>query len=253
MARYRKIDPRIWHDDKFPSLPDDAKLIFFHLLTSPRSNMIGLFVQGKTDITEYLGWPQKRLTKPFRELLSKGLIKYDSEVRIVYLPNFLKYESIENLNQAKAAAKLIDELPNNPYYQPLKLFLEQLGKPFLEPLIEKLDNCLRNSRANQEQEQEQEHKTIPAQNGFVLESFEDFYRNYPKKKDKPGAEKAWRKLRLDKDLQIQIMCGLGRAVNSLGWSKDNGQFIPYPAKWIRSRGWEDEYLPSEPPRKEKDY
>ena len=90
MARYRRIDPYIWHDEKFTEFADDSKLLFFHLLTSPRGNPLGCFVQGKTDMAEYLKWPMKRLALPYRELYSKGRIKYDDKTRLVLIPNYLK-------------------------------------------------------------------------------------------------------------------------------------------------------------------
>jgi hypothetical protein len=41
MARYRKIDPRIWNDAKFRALLDDAKFVFMLLLTHPHMTALG--------------------------------------------------------------------------------------------------------------------------------------------------------------------------------------------------------------------
>lgn len=147
MARYRRIDPHIWHDDKFPSLSDDAKLLFFHLITTPRGNPLGCFVQGKTDMAEYLNWSMRRLSTAFSVLISVERVKYDDSKRLVLLPNYLKYNPLENENQAKMALKYLVELPyNSQFFQYLKLFLEQYGKQFLEPLITGIDR--RNSIGN---------------------------------------------------------------------------------------------------------
>ena len=36
------------------------------------------------------------------------------------------------------------------------------------------------------------------------------------------------------------MKALETAKKSSDWTKDNGQYIPYPATWLRAKGWEDE-------------
>ena len=41
MARFRKIDPRIWNDAKFAALSSEAKLLFLYLLTSPAMTILG--------------------------------------------------------------------------------------------------------------------------------------------------------------------------------------------------------------------
>ena len=41
VARYRKIDPRVWNDEKFVSFSDDGKLAFLFVLTHPSMTAIG--------------------------------------------------------------------------------------------------------------------------------------------------------------------------------------------------------------------
>lgn len=175
MARYRRIDPYIWHDEKFTEFSDDGKLLFFHLLTSPRGNPLGCFVQGKTDMAEYLKWPMKRLALPYRELLSIGRIKYDEKTRLVLIPNYLKYNPLENENQAKTALKYLTELPyHEACFQYLKQYLEQYGKPFLKPLIDGIAYRIGYCRANTEHlalaVTVDVEKTSPADAGGVMES-----------------------------------------------------------------------------------
>jgi len=40
-ARFRKIDVRLWGDEKYRVLPRDAKLIFIFLLSCPEQTMVG--------------------------------------------------------------------------------------------------------------------------------------------------------------------------------------------------------------------
>lgn len=66
MARYRKIDPRIWNDAKFSHLSNDAKLLFIYLLTSPQA-VRAWIVRGQIplsrvmDVKKATGIPLKTL------------------------------------------------------------------------------------------------------------------------------------------------------------------------------------------------
>ncbi len=70
--------------------------------------------------------------------------------------------------------------------------------------------------------------------------FERFWTAYPKKRNKGDALKAWRALKPDAQLADAIVQAIERAKESVQWRKEAGQFIPYPATWLRARGWEDE-------------
>lgn len=75
------------------------------------------------------------------------------------------------------------------------------------------------------------------------DGFLQFWKSYPNKKEKGDAEKVWKILRPDKGLQQTILSALDAVKLSQAWTKDGGQFVPYPAKWLRRKCWEDE-LPS---------
>lgn len=76
--------------------------------------------------------------------------------------------------------------------------------------------------------------------GPLTVSFERFWAAYPKKRNKGDACKAWRALNPDERLVGVILQAIERAKSFAQWRKDGGQFIPYPASWLRARGWEDE-------------
>lgn len=81
--------------------------------------------------------------------------------------------------------------------------------------------------------------------------FDRFWAAYPKKKAKPAARKAWRKLAPDMALCRTMAKALEAQKRSVDWNKDNGQYIPYPATWLNGRRWEDDpgpaYTPSDRP------
>lgn len=71
--------------------------------------------------------------------------------------------------------------------------------------------------------------------------FDEFWKAYPKKRSKGEAEKAWKALKPNKELVAKMLEKLAQAKTCHDWLKDGGQFIPYPASWIRAEGWKDEY------------
>ena len=156
MARYQKIHSQIWHDEKFITLSDDARLLFFYLLSSPHSNSIGIYVLPKSYAISDLNWTEKRFTKPFHELLGKELVLYDETVRLVCLPNHCKHNSLENENQAKAAAKIIYELPKSSLFSHI---LELFDKPFHKQLLEQLREQYAKPETEAEAETETEAET----------------------------------------------------------------------------------------------
>lgn len=70
--------------------------------------------------------------------------------------------------------------------------------------------------------------------------FDKFWQAYPKKRSRGDAEKAWRTLKPTTELSGRILAALHRAKTSPDWVKEGGQFIPYPATWLRAQGWDDE-------------
>jgi hypothetical protein len=71
----------------------------------------------------------------------------------------------------------------------------------------------------------------------VSADFEKFYSAYPKKKNRGDAEKAWKSA---KPVLADVLKALEWQRLQPDWVKDKGQFIPYPASYIRAKGWLDE-------------
>lgn len=74
--------------------------------------------------------------------------------------------------------------------------------------------------------------------------FDAFWQAYPKKVGKADALKAFTKLKPDNELMQTILAAIAQWSKTDQWSKDNRQYVPMPATFIRGRRWEDE-LPQE--------
>ena len=70
------------------------------------------------------------------------------------------------------------------------------------------------------------------------ESFEVFYKAYPKKRSKGQAEKTWKKIKPTPELFKTILDAIAHAKRSEQWRKNNGQYIPHPSTWLNAKGWE---------------
>lgn len=88
-----------------------------------------------------------------------------------------------------------------------------------------------------ETETETETETHMRTNGA---GFETFWKNYPKKKSRVQAEKAWLKIKPNEQLLATMLAMIERAKTSVEWQKENGRYIPYPASWLNAKRWEDE-------------
>ena len=78
----------------------------------------------------------------------------------------------------------------------------------------------------------------------MQDAFDAFWASYPKKASKGDARKAWKQIQPDSELLTKMLTSLERAKTCAGWIKDGGQYIPYPATWLRAEGWEDEIVPA---------
>lgn len=71
------------------------------------------------------------------------------------------------------------------------------------------------------------------------QAFSQFWQAYPRKKGKQAARQAFAKIGGKVELST-LLSALERQKQSRQWTKDNGQFIPYPSTWLNGWRWEDD-------------
>jgi len=72
-----------------------------------------------------------------------------------------------------------------------------------------------------------------------ISPFETFWKVYPKKKGKGEARKAFAKA-LKKTTVEALVEAVNKQKQQTQWTRDAGQFVPYPATWLNQERWEDE-------------
>ena len=85
----------------------------------------------------------------------------------------------------------------------------------------------------------------------VPPGFEKFWETYPKKKAKPDAMKAFRRVNPNEQQLAAMIAAIEKQKQTHDWQKDNGQFIPYPATWLNQHRWEDEDTEIQPEQQEE--
>ena len=167
MARYRKIDPRIWNDAKFSRLSNDAKLLFIYLLTSPQTQMIGAVPMRAESVAAELGFDMERYAIRYQELYDMGIAEYDDR-GLYWVKNYLKYNSPDNPKVVISWRECLDFLPECPLLQRIvdsaKAHCLSRGERYVEAFQKGIGNGMSYGMANgmpykeQELKQEQEQE-----------------------------------------------------------------------------------------------
>ena len=111
-ARYRKIDPRIWNDEKFRSLSDDGKFVFIFVLTHPHMTALGAMRATLPGLAAELGWRAERFESAAAETISQAIVEHCKEASWIGIPKFLRYNEPEGPNSvSKAWASALNLLP----------------------------------------------------------------------------------------------------------------------------------------------
>lgn len=112
--RYGAVHTRIWQSPDFRALPEDAKMLFLYLLTSPHANLTGLYLLPKAYAQDDMGWEAATLERAMRVLIERDMVRYDDGARVVWVVKYLKYNPIRNQKQAIGAANAVKTLPKIP-------------------------------------------------------------------------------------------------------------------------------------------
>lgn len=128
-------------------------------------------------------------------------------------------------------------------YQPSKASVTERRKKTADRVRNWRDNSVGNDVTNTAPDPDplpQVQELTDLSSTETVGSFSDWYRAYPKKKNRGDAEKAWKAVQVTPAIFRQMMAALSWQVQSHDWVKQDGQFIPYPASYLRAKGWEDE-------------
>ena len=164
-----------------------------------------------------------------------------------YLIKTTKVINNITFNEYKANIDFINDVCKN-YTSGVKITPTQC-KNYTSPSVKITPNNINNNIDNNiytgEGEKEAKDDKEANQNE---ERFNQFWAEYPKKRDKQASKKAFTKLHVDVKLFDKMMASLSQFKKSYDWQKNGGQFIPYPSTWLNGRRWEDELTTTSKPQ-----
>lgn len=169
MNRYSQVYSQIWFDDKYAELSDAAKLMFLYVLTSPHGNMIGYYRLPVGYAACDLGWDKTDAANTLDELASADMIRYDDKANVILIKHFLKYNPIQNENQAKGAVKLLEDIPPSPLIQKFAECIEQYAGEYnniFEPVINCVMSQIKNKTIQVQHKDSVNTLVMPIASGF---------------------------------------------------------------------------------------
>jgi len=112
MSVYRKIDPRMWDDERFVALSPEAKLVWVLILTGPHTmSLPGLSVCGKAGLSEASRYGIDTVSKAVDELSASGMVVFNAAARVVRVPNAPKYNPCSNAKVLTGWRSLWNSVP----------------------------------------------------------------------------------------------------------------------------------------------
>jgi hypothetical protein len=228
MARIRTIKPEFFTSEDIVSLTPWARLLYIALWCEadregrfawkPHTFKMRYFPADDLDIFSICDeLTSKSLVKLYRIVIEKADCgQVDKEIEkegdvLAYIPKFSLHQHI---NPREAASVL--------------------PPPLSIPRVDDA-SITREPRAGRKGKERKDIRRVATRD----EDFEKFWIVYPRKDSKVQAKKAFDKLSPDEQTLAAILAGVGRAVTSEQWRKDEGRFIPYASTWLNGRRWED--------------
>lgn len=171
MREYAKLAPTFWTGKTGRAIKRrgiEGVVVALYLVSSPHSNMLGLYYQPKLYLAEETGLTIEGACKGLADCIASGFCSYDEETKTVWVHEMAAWQVAEALAPAdkrcKGIQKDYDALPDNPF---LGQFFDRYAKAFNltrrreyegadEPEIEAPQQAPSKPHRSQEQEQEQE-------------------------------------------------------------------------------------------------
>lgn len=257
MAIYRQVKLSFWTDhlvsDNFSA---EDKYFFLYLLTNLHTNLCGCYEVSKNQVAKEMGYSEETISTIIERFENKyNLIRYDKETYELLILNWSKHNWTESPKFRKLVKKEIESIKDKEFRKYLTGIFD--GKDSeIYPIstsdtvsensdtlvsicsVNKNNSCKDNSLVEPSNLEDKPVKeTKRGRKKYEdTEDFKRFWDAYPKQKGKTEAREAFAKVDVPIDV---LLSALETQKRSRDWIKEGGQYIPYPAKWLNKRRWED--------------
>ncbi len=132
---YSKIYACFWQDEAVQAMSMPTRYMALYLLTCPHKNLIGYYYLPKAYAREDLCMDAEAFEASLGELIASGFCSYNEKSKTVLIPNYLKYNPMDNEKVVISALKVISEIPKSPLDAEFVKVLETYSRPFYGALI----------------------------------------------------------------------------------------------------------------------
>ena len=114
MSRYRRIEVRMWGDQKFRNLDSATQLLWCYLLSGPETTHLpGVLTIGEMGLAEAMGWDLRLTRQCLTSLVDSGMVLVDKFARLIFLPNAPRHNPPFSGKNVKGWASAIHDLPES--------------------------------------------------------------------------------------------------------------------------------------------
>ncbi len=266
MARYRRIDTKVWNDETFRRFSDDGKLMFLFVLTHPQMTMIGAMRATVPGLAAELGWTIARMRKAIGEALAAGSLAGDEEASFLCAPNFLQHNPPASCNAVRAWAKCAELLPectaSTEHWRRVEAYAQGMTDAFLQAYRDAFPDGVPMACVIQENrisgEQENRNPPTPPRGkarqksqksgGASAETIEAIYQAYPKLEAKQTALRFIAKVLKGGAVTPDGLLDAVRRYEASEYVQTrkgtpDWKFVPLCASWMNAGRWADEVVP----------
>lgn len=216
MARIRTVKPEFFTSEDIISLSPLARLLYIGMWCE--ADREGRFAwKPNTLKLRYLPADNIEIYSLCDEIVAAGLVVTYGD-GLAFIPSFSKHQSI---NPREAASTFPSPVEYSNSYSP------------------RVTDASLTVTDMQRGRKEGKESLCSSDDEQLNSSFEQFWTAYPKKQAKQDALKAFRSAKLKPEQLQTVLQDLAKRKASSDWLKDNGQFIPLPATYLRGKRWED--------------
>ena len=228
--QWRKIYCGICNSNKIRSIPKQLRLfsmslyVFMIPWADDEGRLRGDLKFIDANILTLFNFPHKEIEKALNELVNVKLIQrygFNGEM-IIQICDWNEYNKVAPLKYLPSIYKSFD------YVLSLSTIDGTIG------------GTIGSTVATEVEVEVEVEKDLCATDVARADYFSDWWSLYPRKRSKLKAEIAFKKLNLDEDLFKKMMVALYEQSHTYNWTKEDGEYVPYPTTWLSGRRWEDE-------------
>lgn len=256
MAVYRQVMLSFWTDsfiDDYFSAED--KYFYLYILTNTHTTLCGCYEVSEQRMGKEMGLSTETVMSIIdRFSKTYDLIRYNHSTKEILILKWSKYnwnasprfrvavenelEKIKDYSFKQYLALLLDGEEINKSIYPIDTVMSENAShenPIDTNVIVNVNDTVSVNSNSLEDKPVKETKRTRKKYEDTPE-FKAFWDAYPVHANKVGAREAFAKA--DAPLEV-LLEAIETWKRTDQWNKEGGRFIPYPAKWLKERRWED--------------